>query len=113
VSFYTYLLRCRDGSYYTGHTDDLDARLVAHQTGAFNGYTYRRRPVELVWLELFETRDDAFKSERQIKGWSRAKKEALINSDWDRLKTLAALRSDERPKTSVSSGGAHPSSASG
>jgi predicted GIY-YIG superfamily endonuclease len=94
VSFYTYLLSCRDGSYYAGHTDNLDARLIAHQSGILRGYTHSRRPVSLVWLDPFETRDDAFRCERQIKGWSRAKKEALINADWKRLKALAALRSN-------------------
>jgi predicted GIY-YIG superfamily endonuclease len=100
VSFYTYLLRCRDGSYYAGHTDNLDARLIAHQTGFLRGYTHSRRPVSLDWLDQFETRDDAFRCERQIKGWSRAKKRALIDADWDRLKALAALRGDDRMKAS-------------
>ena len=95
MSFYAYLLRCSDGSYYAGHSDDLDARLVAHQTGILRGYTYSRRPVELVWQQEFPSRDEAFRSERQIKGWSRAKKEALIRGDWE-AKALAALRSTDR-----------------
>ena len=67
MTFYTYLLRCKDGSFYAGHTDDLEARFLAHQTGLFGGYTLKRRPVELVWCDMFESRDDAFRRERQIR----------------------------------------------
>ena len=94
MEFYAYLLRCNDGSYYTGHTDDLDVRVAQHQTGALGGYTAPRRPVTLVWSEYFPTRDEAFAAERRIKGWSRAKKEALIAGDWERLKRLAKNRQD-------------------
>ena len=115
MSFYAYLLRCSDSSYYAGHSDDLDARLVAHQTGIIRGYTYSRRPVELVWHQEFPSRDEAFLSERQIKGWSRAKKEALIRGNWDAIVTLAAKRSATRRVEAASSKSraAHPSSASG
>ncbi len=86
--FHVYLLRCSDGSYYAGHTDDLDLRLVQHQT-AVDGYTGTRKPVELVWQGEFESREGALAFERQIKGWSRAKKQALIAGDWERVQTLA------------------------
>ena len=89
MSFYAYMLRCADGSYYVGHTDDLDARTAAHQTGLFSGYTHKRRPVQLVWHQEFAERDQAFAAERQIKGWSRAKKEALIRGDWDAVQLLS------------------------
>ncbi|MXW29303.1 MAG: GIY-YIG nuclease family protein [Chloroflexi bacterium] len=89
MGFYVYVLRCADGSYYTGHTDNLEARLSAHQSGAIPGYTYDRRPVALVYSEEFPSRQDAFERERQIKGWSRAKKAALVEKDWERLKRLA------------------------
>ena len=92
MPFFTYMLRSADGSYYTGHTDDLDLRLAQHAKGSFGGYTARRRPVELVWSESFPTRDAAFTTERQVKGWSRAKKEALIAGDWDRIRQLARNR---------------------
>jgi putative endonuclease len=92
VDFYAYLLRCADGSYYTGHTDDLEHRIAQHQTGACGGYTARRRPVELVWSETFPSRDEGLAAERQIKGWSRAKKEALIAGDWERISALARNR---------------------
>ncbi len=92
MQFYTYLLRCNDGSYYAGHTDNLDARLAQHQQGVIVSYTAARRQVHLVWCEAFPTRDDAFAAERRVKGWSRAKKEALIGGDWDRLRILARSR---------------------
>ena len=89
MSFYAYMLRCSDGSYYVGHTDDLDARIAAHQVGLFPGYTRTRRPVYLVWHQEFPEREQAFAVERQIKGWSRAKKEALIRGDWDAIQLLS------------------------
>ena len=89
MSFYTYLLRCSDGTYYVGHTDDPVARLATHQAGALPGYTQQRRPVELVWSQEFSGREKAFAAERQIKGWSRSKKEALIAGDWDGVQLLA------------------------
>ncbi|MBA4353986.1 MAG: GIY-YIG nuclease family protein [Novosphingobium sp.] len=92
MSFYAYLLRCNDGSYYAGHTDDLDLRFAQHQAGALGGYTAARRPVVLVWTEMFSTRDEAFAAERKVKGWSRAKKEALVAGDWSRVSVLARNR---------------------
>jgi predicted GIY-YIG superfamily endonuclease len=92
MSFYAYLLRCNDGSYYTGHIDNLDARLAQHQQGLVGAYTVARRPVQLVWCAQFSTRDEAFAAERRVKGWSRAKKEALIAGDWNRLRVLARNR---------------------
>ena len=89
MSFWTYMLRCADGSYYVGHSDDLGSRLGAHQSGLINGYTHKRRPFTLVWSQEFAERDEAFRAERQIKGWSRAKKEALIRGDWDGLRLLS------------------------
>lgn len=91
MSFWTYILKCADGSYYTGHTDNLEQRFGQHQIGAFSTcYTYDKRPVELAWAETFTTREDAFAAERRIKGWSRRKKEALIAGDWPRLQRLAS-----------------------
>lgn len=90
--FYTYLLRCSDATYYAGQTDDLDARMHQHAIGKV-GYTATRKPVELVWRGEFETRESAIAFEQQIKGWSRAKKEALIRGDWDEVKELAKSKS--------------------
>ena len=103
MAFYAYILRCADGSYYTGHTDNLEARIGGHQSGQIKGYTCKRRPVELVWSQDFPTRIEALETERRIKGWSRAKKEALITGDWELLSLLARNRQDER-RPSTSSG---------
>ena len=92
MSFYAYMLRCNDGSFYVGHTDDLELRLAQHQDGTFAGYTEKRKPVVLVWSEMFMTRDEAFWIERKLKGWSRAKKEALIVNDWALIWQLARGR---------------------
>ena len=86
--FFVYLLKCSDGTYYCGHTDDLDARMQQHGEGLI-GYTSTRKPVVLVWQGEFEAREGAIAFEQQIKGWSRAKKEALIRGDWELIKTLA------------------------
>ena len=89
MSFWAYILRCADGSYYVGHTDNLEERYGAHQSGLIKGYTQKRRPLVLVWSQEFGDRNEAFAAERQIKGWSRAKKEALIRGDWDAVHLLA------------------------
>ncbi len=70
MAFWVYLLRCADGKYYTGHTDDLERRVAEHQSGAFLGYTSKRRPVTLVWSEYFQTRTEALEAERVVGGWS-------------------------------------------
>ena len=89
--YYVYILKCADGSYYVGSTADLERRLEEHRTGFFGGYTSKRLPVELAWSENFPTEHEAFVTERQIKGWSRAKKEALIRGDWDGLHEIVRL----------------------
>jgi putative endonuclease len=87
--FWMYLLRCSDGSYYTGHTDNLEKRMLENHTGLCPGYTQTRRPVELVYQQMFSSRDDAFASEMRIKGWSRKKKEAMMQGDWKEVSRLA------------------------
>ena len=89
MSFYVYILRCVDGSYYVGHTDDLEKRVAEHERGSITVYTRKRRPLVLVLSAEFYTREEAKERERQSKGWSRAKKEALINGNWERLQRLA------------------------
>ncbi|WP_324780995.1 GIY-YIG nuclease family protein [Thiobacillus sedimenti] len=93
MTFWVYLLRCADGSYYAGHTDDLERRVGEHMTGACGGYTATRLPVDLVWSQECPTRIEALTFERQIKGWSRAKKEALVRGDWAEISRLAKCRS--------------------
>ena len=81
-----YILKCSDGTYYTGLAKDLDHRLWEHQTGFHpDSYTFRRRPVKLVWSVITEDYQEAFQWEHRIKGWSRTKKEALIRGDIDGL----------------------------
>jgi len=100
VQFWVYILRCRDGSYYTGHTDDLEKRMAEHEQGLGADWTRRRRPAELVWCDWAGERYDALAFERRVKNWSRAKKEALIAGDWDRV-GFFARPPHERPSTSL------------
>ena len=84
--FYVYIVECADTSFYIGVTNNLEKRIRQHNVGLnINSYTFRRRPVELKWFESFTNPEDAFKIEKQLKGWSRKKKIALINEDWDKL----------------------------
>ena len=90
---YVYLLRCADRSYYVGSTrGTLEQRVGEHNAGTFGGHTATRRPVELVWSQDFDRITDAIACERQLKGWSRAKKEALIRGDYGAIKVLAKRR---------------------
>lgn len=84
-----YVLRCADASYYTGHSDDLEKRLAEHHAGVCGGYTATRLPVTLVWSQACTTREEALAAERQIKGWSRRKKEAMLRGDWAAVALLA------------------------
>ncbi|MCS3728267.1 GIY-YIG nuclease family protein [Bradyrhizobium betae] len=90
MGIYVYMLRCADGSFYIGSAtgEDTSKRIDEHNAGAYPGYTYSRRPIVLVWSEHF----DRIAAERQLKGWSRAKKEALIRSDWASVSQLARRR---------------------
>jgi predicted GIY-YIG superfamily endonuclease len=99
--FWVYILRCADDSYYTGHTDNLEIRIGQHQTGECAGYTVTRRPLELAWSQECPTREEALSAERQIKGWSRKKKEAMMRNDWAEVSRLAQSKS------------VHPSTSSG
>ena len=85
---FTYLLECRDGSYYVGSTWDLDRRVSEHNLGLGSRYTRRRTPVRLLWCEYYDRIEDAFRREKQIQGWGRAKREALIEG---RLEDLPGL----------------------
>ena len=96
MSFWVYMLRCADGSYYTGHTDSLESRIAQHLEGATPScYTFSRRPVEWVFSQEFPTREEALASEQQIKGWSRKKKEAMIRGDWVEVSRLARSSFDK------------------
>ena len=84
-----YMLRCSDGSYYVGSARDLEHRMMQHYSGRGAEYTSTRMPVELVWFEPFDRIDEAYAREKQIQGWSRAKREALIDGRISDLPTLA------------------------
>jgi predicted GIY-YIG superfamily endonuclease len=102
MSAYLYILRCVDGSYYTGTTrGSLETRLAEHEAGAFDGFTARRRPVNLVFHQEFQRMEDAVAAKRQVKGWRREKKEALIRGDFARLPALSRPNPAQVP--------AHPS----
>jgi predicted GIY-YIG superfamily endonuclease len=93
MAAFVYILRCADDSYYVGFTrQSPDQRLTIHRSGRIKGYTSGRLPVDMVWCAEFDRDAEAFAVERQIKGWSRAKKEALIAGDWDAIKRLAGRR---------------------
>jgi putative endonuclease len=88
--FWVYILKCADKSYYTGHTDNLENRLAQHHAKVFPScYTATRLPVQLIYSQEFSTRYEALASERQIKGWSRKKKEAIISGNWTTLPLYA------------------------
>ncbi|MDA0786539.1 MAG: GIY-YIG nuclease family protein [Proteobacteria bacterium] len=104
MSAYVYILECADGRFYVGITrGNLKTRVAEHDEGTFGGYTNSRRPVRLVYSERFDSITDAIAAERQLKGWSRAKKIALIHGD------VAALREVSRNRTEHP----HPSTGSG
>ena len=93
--FWVYIVRCADDSYYTGHTDDLDRRVAQHKEGAIPGcYTFKRRPVTLVFSQPCVTREEALAAEQQIKGWSWKKKEAMMRNDWAEVSRLACSASN-------------------
>jgi putative endonuclease len=103
-NYCVYILQCADSSYYTGVTNNLDRRLAEHQSGFdTSSYTFTRRPLKLVYAEFFDAPSKAIAFEKRIKGWSRAKKEALINEEFDLLPELSKNRQGEsksgRPST--------------
>lgn len=87
--YFVYILKCSDESYYTGVTNDLERRINEHQTGFIKGYSSSRLPVRLVYSERFSDVNQAIKVEKQIKGWNRKKKEALITGNFDLLVKLS------------------------
>jgi len=89
-----YILKCSDGSYYTGSTRNLPRRLAEHQRGEGANYTAKRLPVELVYCEAYDRVADAFYREKQVQGWSKKKKEALITGDETILHQLAECKNE-------------------
>ena len=95
--FWVYILRCSDGSYYTGHTDNLERRIGQYKSGESEGYTATRLPVELAWSQECATREEALSAEMQIKGWSRKKKEAMMRGEWAEVSRLAKSKTPTAP----------------
>jgi putative endonuclease len=87
---HVYILRCADGSFYVGSTWDLERRVSEHNLGLGAAYTRRRRPVELVWAGDYERIDEAYAMEKRIQGWSRAKRQALVDGRTDELPPLSS-----------------------
>ena len=93
MSAYMYILKCKDNSYYVGSTVDLARRVEQHKHGEGAEYTKHRLPVELVYFEECENIKDAFLREKQVQGWSRKKREALINNQYEKLPELSKRKS--------------------
>ena len=91
---YLYILECTDGSYYTGSTIDLQKRINEHHNGQGTNHTKKRLPIKLVYVEEYLNIATAFEREKQIQGWSRAKKEALITGDFDALPNLSECKNE-------------------
>ena len=92
--YFVYILKCSDDSYYTGVTNNLEKRFSEHQSGIIKGYTSKRLPVRLVFSKRLTDINQAIRFEKQIKGWNRKKKEALINRDIDLLVQLSNLKKE-------------------
>ena len=104
MPFYVYILKCADSTYYTGHTDNIDQRMAQHGDGMGARYTAKRRPLKLLWATDCQTREQAWELEKQIHGWSRVKKEALMRGDFAALPALS--RSKSAPAEPVEARGA-------
>ena len=87
--FFMYMLKCSDLTYYVGNTDNIERRVNEHQTGFFTGYTFQRRPIKLVYVQSYATRDESLEAEARIKKWSRKKKEALVGGEWNQVAKYA------------------------
>ena len=92
IDYWVYIIRCADGSYYTGSTRDLEKRLRAHEEGRAPAYTARRRPLYLAFSEKYDTMEAARRRELQIKRWTRKKKQALISENVEGLKSMDKKR---------------------
>jgi putative endonuclease len=106
-NYYVYIVECRDGSYYIGITNDLERRMWEHNTGHDPScYTFDRRPVELKYFEHYTDINQAISREKQLKGWSRKKKQALFKENWNELRRLSK-------SSTIESNPGNPSTSSG
>lgn len=98
-NYFVYIVDCSDKSYYTGVTNDVDRRVWEHNNdNNAQAYTFKRRPVVLKYFQRFQNINDAIAFEKQVKGWSRKKKEALFNEDWEEIKKLAKSKGNKSSK---------------
>ena len=97
-TYWVYILKCKDGIYYTGKTYNLEKRYNEHQSGAYKGYTFLRRPVKLIYSQKFYNEIEANEAERKIKSWSRKKKEALIKGNFNLLRDLSTCKNETHYK---------------
>lgn len=101
IQGYMYILLCNDGTYYTGSTNNLDMRIKQHQAGKGANHTRKRLPVKLLYFESFQRIDQAFYREKQVQGWSRKKKEALMNGKYDKLSSLSECNNESHFKNKL------------
>ncbi len=95
-NYYVYIVQCKDGLYYTGITNNIERRIWEHNTGYNKDcFTFKRKPVELKYYQHFYDVNNAIAWEKQVKGWSRKKKEALFKDDWDTIKKLSNSKARE------------------
>ena len=104
-----YILECANGNYYTGSTNNLERRLLQHQNGEGANFTKKNLPVKLVYFEEYQRIDEAFYREKQVQGWSRKKKEALINRTPEKLHTLSECMNESHYQTVASTTLSHRS----
>ncbi len=97
---YMYILLCSNGQYYTGSTNDLERRMLEHNKGEGANFTRKHLPVKLIYFEEFDRIDEAFYREKQVQGWSRNKKEALIKGENEKLRDLSRNYTQYGPSTS-------------
>ena len=99
MAFYVYIVKCSNGKFYTGNTSNLNLRISQHITGSDpKSYTYKLRPIKLVWAQEFPTRYDALSAEKQIKGWSHSKKLALTENDFKKIHRIVKEERMHREK---------------
>ncbi len=92
LNFYVYILKCSDGTFYTGHTDNLEKRIAEHEANTYECYTSTRLPIEVVFAQEFAAREEAIEAEQKIKKWGQRKKEILIHKGWEGLVELRKKR---------------------
>jgi len=98
-NYHVYILLCADNTYYTGITNNLERRIIEHEEGLVAScYTFSRRPIKVVWHQIYNDVNQAIRWEKRIKNWSKRKKEALMNERWNELKLFAECKNETSHK---------------